>query len=161
MTQPEPTSNWRLVAGGSVLALATAMPLAALFIPLLGLPVAQSALIGGILVAGAPEVLIVLAIVLLGRRNFDRLVGAAKTLFFTTFFASPVSRTRYYVGLAICILSIVPLYLAGYLPSAMPAGNGRIVILAVADLAFIVSVFVMGGEFWEKVRRVFVWDGKV
>ena len=43
----------------------------------------------------------------------------------------------------------------------MPAGNSRIVVLAAADLAFILSIFVMGGEFWEKFRRLFVWEGKV
>ena len=92
---------------------------------------------------------------------FDRIVGAAKKFFFTTFFASPVSRERYYAGLAVCVLSIVPLYLAGYMPSWMPAGNNRIVVLAAADLAFILSFFVMGGEFWEKFRRIFVWEGRV
>jgi hypothetical protein len=29
------------------------------------------------------------------------------------------------------------------------------------DLAFVVSVFLMGGEFWEKVRRIFVYEGKI
>jgi hypothetical protein len=28
------------------------------------------------------------------------------------------------------------------------------------DLAFVASVFLVGGEFWEKVRRIFVYDGK-
>lgn len=161
MAQPESASNWRLIAGIAVLGLAVVLPLAALFVPLLGLPVAQSALIGGALVAGAPEVLMLLAVALLGRQNFDRIVGAAKQFFFTTFFASPVSRGRYHAGLAISLLSFIPLYVAGYLPSWMPAGNARIAILAAADLAFIFSFFVMGGEFWEKFRRLFVWEGKV
>jgi hypothetical protein len=29
------------------------------------------------------------------------------------------------------------------------------------DLAFVASIFVMGGEFWEKVRRIFIYDGKI
>jgi hypothetical protein len=29
------------------------------------------------------------------------------------------------------------------------------------DLAFVASVFVMGGEFWEKVRRIFIYDGEI
>jgi len=33
--------------------------------------------------------------------------------------------------------------------------------LALGDLAFIISMFIMGGEFWDKVRRIFVWEGKV
>jgi len=161
MAQPESASNWRLKAGIAVLVLALALPLCALFVPLLELPMAQSALLGGGLVAGAPEVLMLLAAALLGRQNFDRIVGSAKKFFFTTFFASPVSRRRYYAGLAVCVLSIVPLYVAGYASSWMPAGNSRIVVLAAADLAFILSIFVMGGEFWEKFRRLFVWEGKV
>jgi len=120
MAQPESASNWRLKAGIAVLVLAMALPLSALLVPLLDLPMAQSALIGGALVAGAPEVLMLLAAALLGRQNFDRIV-----------------------------------------PSWMPAGDNRIVILAAADVAFILSIFVMGGEFWEKFRRLFVWEGKV
>jgi hypothetical protein len=161
MAQPESASNWRLKAGIAVLVLAMALPLSALFVPLLDLPMTQSALLGGGLVAGAPEVLMLLAAALLGRQNFDRIVGAAKKFFVTTFFAAPVSRQRYYAGLAVCVLSIVPLYLAGYVPSWMPAGNSRIAILAAADVAFILSFFVMGGEFWEKFRRLFMWEGKV
>lgn len=155
------TSNWRFVAGVSVLGLAMALPFCALLIPLLDLPVAQSALIAGALVAGAPEVLMLLAVALLGRQNFDRIVGAAKKFLFTTFFSTPVSRGRYYAGLTICLLSFVPIYVAGYVPSWMPAGNGRIAVLAAADLAFIFSFFIMGGEFWEKFRRLFVWEGRV
>lgn len=154
-------TNWRFVAGVSMLGLAMVLPLCALLIPFLGLPGAQSALIAGALVAGAPEVLMLLAVALLGRQNFDLIVGTAKKFVFTTFFSQPVSRTRYYVGLAVCLLSFVPIYVAGYAPSWMPAGNGRIAILAMADLAFILSFFVMGGEFWEKFRRLFVWEGKV
>ena len=155
------TANWRFVAGVSVLGLAMVLPLCALLIPLLDLPVAQSALIAGALVAGAPEILMLLAVALLGRQNFDRIVGTAKKFLFTTFFSTPVSRGRYYAGLAICLLSFVPIYVAGYAPSWMPAGNGRIAVLAVADLAFIFSFFIMGGEFWEKFRRLFVWEGRV
>lgn len=161
MAPPDSTANWRLVAGVSVLGLALALPFCALLIPLLDLPVAQSALIAGALVAGAPEVLMLLAVALLGRQNFDRIVGAAKKFLFTTFFSTPVPRGRYYVGLAVCLLSFIPLYVAGYVPSWMPAGQGRIAILATADLAFIFSFFIMGGEFWEKFRRLFVWEGKV
>jgi hypothetical protein len=161
MAREDSPTNWRFIAGISVLILSCMLPLSAFLVPLLDLPTAQSALIGGVLVAGAPEVLVLLAVALLGRKNFDLIVGAAKKFFFTTFFASPVSRQRYYAGLAICVLSIVPLYVAGYASSWMPAGNSRIIVLAAADLAFILSIFVMGGEFWEKLRRLFVWEGRV
>jgi hypothetical protein len=43
----------------------------------------------------------------------------------------------------------------------MPGGDARIWILAGMDLAFVVSVFVMGGKFWDKVRRIFINEGKI
>jgi hypothetical protein len=73
----------------------------------------------------------------------------------------PASKTRYYVGLAIILLSWLPAYIYAYAPAAMPGGNARIYILAAMDLAFVASVFLMGGEFWEKVRRIFIYEGKV
>jgi hypothetical protein len=73
----------------------------------------------------------------------------------------PVSKARYYVGLAIILLSWLPAYIYAYAPAAMPGGNTRIYILAAMDLAFVASVFLMGGEFWEKVRRIFIYEGKV
>ena len=55
---------------------------------------------------------------------------------------------------------MLPFYLYGYFPNIMPAGYARIYILAGSDLSFILSIFLMGGEFWEKLRRLFVWEGK-
>ncbi len=73
----------------------------------------------------------------------------------------PASRTRYYVGLAIVLVSWLPAYFYAYLPQFMPGGNARIYILAGMDLAFVASVFLMGGEFWQKVRRIFIYEGRV
>jgi hypothetical protein len=68
---------------------------------------------------------------------------------------------RYYLGLAIILLSWLPAWVYAYFPAALPAGNARIYLLAAMDLAFVASVFLMGGEFWEKVRRIFIYEGKV
>ena len=54
----------------------------------------------------------------------------------------------------------VRLYLRDFL-TLMPGSDARIYVLAATDLAFVVSVFLMGGEFWEKVRRIFVYEGRI
>jgi hypothetical protein len=64
-------------------------------------------------------------------------------------------------ALRIILLSWLPAYIYAYTPAAMPGGSMRIYILAAMDLAFVASVFLMGGEFWEKVRRIFIYEGKV
>jgi len=158
---PPNSNNWRFFAGVTALILALVLPLSAFLVPLFGLPSGQAALISGFLLAGAPEILILLAVALLGKENYDRIVRSAKGFFFTTFFEKPVSRLRYSIGLTIFCLSIVPLYLVGYATSWMPTGNAKLFLLAGADLACIISVFVMGGEFWGKFRRLFVWEGSI
>src|SRR5262245_64089846 len=62
--------NWRFYAGMTALVLAVILPLGALIVPMLGLPLAQSALLVGVLVAGGPEVLCIAAIALLGKETF-------------------------------------------------------------------------------------------
>jgi len=151
--------NWRFFAGITALLLAVVFPLSAFFVPLLGLSSGEATLVRGFLLAGAPEILILLAVALLGKENFERIIGSAKGYFFATFFQKPVSKVRYRIGLSIFILSILPLYFAGYATSWMSAGNAKIFLLAGADFACLASVFVMGGEFWGKFRRIFVWEG--
>jgi hypothetical protein len=156
---PKLTKGWRFYAGMTALALALILPLGALFVPLLGLPAAQSVVLAGALAAGGPEVLTLLAVALLGKEVFQYFTHRAKGLLRRVLFETPVSKTRYYVGLWIILLSWLPAYLYAYLPTTMPGEGIRIYVLAAMDLAFVASVFLMGGEFWEKVRRIFIYEG--
>ena len=161
LKEPTLKRDWRFYAGVTAIILSVVMPLGAFIVPVLGLPTAQSALLAGLLVAGAPEVLCILAIALLGQDTFQYFVHKAKAAFRRAILDRPASKLRYYTGLAIILLSWLPAYIYAYFPTALPGGNVRIYILAGMDLAFVASVFLMGGEFWEKVRRIFVYEGKV
>ena len=158
---PALKKDWRFYAGMTALVLSVVMPLGALIVPLLGLPAAQAALLAGLLVAGAPEVLCILAIALLGKETFQYFTHWAMRALRRAVIDTPASKGRYYVGLAIILVSWLPAYVSAYVPGVMPGGNARLYILAGMDMAFVVSVFLMGGEFWEKVRRIFVYEGKV
>lgn len=153
--------DWRFYVGSGLMVLALVMPVLALLVPLLGWSVAQSALAVGLLIAGGPEVVCLLAVALLGKETFQYFTYRAKKLLRRTVLDTPASKARYYVGLGINLASWLPLYLYGYMPEVLPAGHSRIAILAGADIVFIASMFVMGGEFWGKFRRIFVWEGRV
>jgi hypothetical protein len=153
--------DWRFKCGLAALILGMGMPLLALVVPFLGLSAATSTLIAGALVAGGPEVLCVLAVVLLGKENFHHFIALGKKVLGDVVLRMPAPRGQYYAALAVNLLSWLPLYLYGYLPEYLPEGRTRIYILAGADLIFIASMFAMGGEFWGKLRRIFVWEGKV
>jgi hypothetical protein len=158
---PELKRDWRFYSGTAALALAVIMPLGSFVVPVLGLPTAQSAVLVGVLVAGGPEVLCILAVALLGKETFQYFTHVAKSALRRTVIDRPASKGRYYLGLAIMLVSWLPAYIYAYFPAVMPGGNARIYILAGMDLAFVASVFLMGAEFWEKVRRIFIYEGKI
>jgi hypothetical protein len=157
---PTLKKGWRFYSGMAALGLSCILPLGAVAVPWLGLPAAHSVVLAGALVAGGPEVLCVIAIALLGKETFQYFMHKAKAALRRAVGDRPVSKTQYYIGLAIILLSWVPAYLFAYLPAVMPDESLRIYILAATDLAFVASVFLMGGEFWEKVRRLFIYEGK-
>lgn len=70
--------DWRFCTGMAALILSLVMPLFVVFVPLLGLPVAQSALIAGLLIVGGPEVAGLIGIALLGRNAFQYFSYRAK-----------------------------------------------------------------------------------
>ncbi len=127
----------------ALLVLAALLPVAALLFPLFGLPSAASSLTVSLLVAGVPEGLCLTAAALLGGRTTER----------------SVSRLRYYCGLSAAILNGVPMALYAYVPHLMPGGSTKLLILAGSDLGFLYSVLLMGGEFQQKFRRLFIWEG--
>jgi hypothetical protein len=160
-TPPTLKRDWRFYAGVAAMVLSVVMPLSALVVPVLGLSTAQSTLLAGILLAGGPEVLCILAVALLGKDTFRYFAHRVMTALRRAVIDQPASKARYYAGLVVILVSWLPAYIYAYAPAVMPGGNVRIYVLAAMDLAFVVSVFLMGGEFWEKVRRIFIYEGKI
>jgi hypothetical protein len=160
-TPPVLKKDWRFYAGITAMVLAVVMPLCALVVPMLGLSTTQSALLAGVLLAGGPEVLCILAVALLGKDTFRYFTHRVMTALRRAVIDQPASKARYYTGLVVILLSWLPAYIYAYSPTLMPGGDARIYVLAAMDLAFVVSVFLMGGEFWEKVRRIFVYEGRI
>jgi hypothetical protein len=147
----------RIRAGLTLLASSVVVPVAALLFPAFGLPSASSSLFVGLLVAGVPEMLCLAAVALLDREGFDALHAGFRR---RPAGSAAVSRLRYYGGLVYCGLNTLPIALYAYVPSAMPGGGAKYVILAATDLGFVLALLLTGGPFWEKFRRLFVWEAE-
>jgi hypothetical protein len=73
-----------------------------------------------------------------------------------------VSRTRYTIGLVMFAVPIVLGWLAPYAADLIPGYLGNELTYAiVGDLLLLVSLFVLGGNFWDKIRALFVYSDKV
>ncbi len=153
--------GWKLCVGIGLLVLSLIVPLLGFWVATLPLPVATKGIIIGILSVGGPEVLAIAAVSLLGKEAFDwlrsRLMSSLKEL-------APrgsVSRLRYRIGLLLFLSSVVPSYIVSYAPSLVPDSSPlRFYVSMGGDLLFVISLFVLGGDFWDKLKSLFFYEAR-
>lgn len=75
----------------------------------------------------------------------------------------PVSRTRHAVGVGLLFASVLPYYIIAAIPFlGLPKHlelRTIILTLIIGEVTFIVSLFVLGGEFWARLQKLFQWPG--
>ncbi|MFQ5935030.1 MAG: transporter suffix domain-containing protein [Acidiferrobacterales bacterium] len=138
----------------------------AFLVPLLGLSMATAAAVATALIISG-EVTFWASVALLGKP----LVQAfkAKMIAFlrrrATVELRPVSKRRHYWGLALFFSSFLAFYLVAAVPflelSRQQTLAVIIVILVTGEAMFFASLFVLGGEFWAKLKNLFQWTGEV
>lgn len=155
---PRP-SGWRLYLAGACVILSLG---SAAFIPLVtssNLSAELKATVSGLLLLGVPQVLMLAAVALVGKSGLNylrgRMLGFAKT------FTAPntVGRIRYRIGLVLFVLPLFFGSLSPYLEIQVPLLSEQRELFAITgDGMFFLSFFVLGGDFWDKVRSLFVHD---
>ena len=153
------TASWRFRLGVALIAIGWICPL---FIPLVTNSTLstewKTALSGFLLVIG-PEVLSLLAIAILGKDGFNYLKEKVFALLRRAAPSAKVSRARYRAGLAIWAFLFIYGSFVWYAPHLVPGySENRIALNLTADFLFIVSLFVLGGDFWEKFQALFNYD---
>jgi hypothetical protein len=154
------SADTRLKLGIALLILGLVMPVGTLFIVGTDWTAGAKAVISGTLVF-APEVMTVAAVGLMGKENFDRIVEPVKSALKSLKPAGNVSRVRHAVGLLLFVGSILFAWIASYVPSLMPEEYLlRVAVNLGLDLIFGASLFVLGGDFWDKLRALFLHEAR-
>ena len=133
------------------------------------------ATIGSIVVGS--EVLATASIFFLGKDGFiaikNKIVTAAKSSY-----TAPVSRTRHRIGIALLLTKVVTTYImmiyawdafaiAGADGPAAPVWGlnieeqGSLVwhLFLAGEISFLLSIYVLGADWWGRFRRIFIWEG--
>lgn len=131
------------------------MPLFIPFLPMLGLNQTITGILMGGFLVGGPELVMVIAVALWGKATFDYFMGRFYDLLKRLVPSDSVSTIRYYIGLILLISSFFPSWLLAYFPMLVSDAL-RFYIVFTFDIVFIISFFVLGGDFWEKVRALFI-----
>ena len=154
-------TGWRLKLGVLLFSLSLVIPI--LGVPLvaaMGLSAATVATVSGALLAGS-EVLGIVAVAVMGKSGYayikNRVFGFLKQ------YGPPaeVIRTRYTIGLVMFVVPIAFGWLSPYAADRVPGYLGNEFTYAiVGDLLLLASLFVLGGDFWDKVRALFIHGAK-
>lgn len=114
------------------------------------------------------EIAFLLSVALLGKPLIQLIKSKIKTSIFKKKGAAdlkPVGKIRHFTGITMLLVaSIVPYFLTemalllGYVEKY---GHSALIgLLVIGDVLFITSFFVLGGEFWARVNKLFRWPGK-
>jgi len=165
MTEPSqaevPAAGWRLKLGVALFGLSILLPVLGVpLVAVMGLSGGTVATLSGALLAGA-EVVGIIAVAVMGKSGYayikNRVFGFLKQ------YGPPaeVSRARYAIGLIMFVVPIVFGWLAPYAADLIPGYIGNELTYAiVGDLLLLVSLFILGGDFWDKLRALFIRGAK-
>jgi hypothetical protein len=153
--------GWRFHLGLSIFVVGFASPLLIPLVTSSDLPAKWKAIISGALAVGIPEVFSIAAIAIMGKSGFNYI--KARIFGFIKKHGPPdvVSRTRYRIGLILFGLPLLFAWLAPYIPQMFPGYDIQpLWVNIVGDLLLVSSLFVLGGDFWDKMSSLFIHEAR-
>ena len=139
--------------------------LSPLLIPLVvssNLSASLKTVVSGLLAFGIPEVFMLIAVVVMGKQGFEYIKNKVKNYIINLAPRGTVSRTRYRIGLVLFWVPIIIGILNPYLTHISPIFNDiPLWFHSGFDLLFLISLFVLGGEFWNKLNGLFYYDTEI
>jgi len=154
-------AGWRLKLGVALFVISILLPVAGIpLVTMLGLSTTMIASVSGVILVGG-EVVGVCAVVVMGKSGFafikNRIFGFLKQ------HGPPqkVSRGRYNIGLVIFCLPLLFGWLSPYISKWISGLLSYPLTFAIGgDILILVSFFVLGGDFWDKIRSLFIYDAE-
>ena len=154
-------SPWRMKLGIAIFIIGFLSPLLVPVVKVMQITAAWKVAISGALLVGIPEVFSVAAIAIIGKSGFN--VMKASIFKWIKRHGPPdkVSRSRYRIGLAMFVLPVLFGWFVPYAPDIVPGyETHHFWINLCGDVMFVSSLFILGGDFWDKVRSLFIYEAK-
>ena len=161
-TQPgraQAAPGWRIKLGFALLIMSLAgFPALLGILALIGISGGQLATISGVLLV-VSELCMIAGAAIAGKEGFAY-IKATVFGYVKQYVPLPpehVSKTRYTIGLVMFLVPLVYGWAAPYFGSYIPAHESNFLPYAViGDVVLAISLFVLGGEFWDKLKSLFV-----
>lgn len=156
------TKDWKYYLGLSLFIYSLVPILVLAILPFMGMSLSEMGTLAVVFLASG-EVAFYASAVLLGKPFLAALKAKCAAWFRCDATPpQPVSRTRHRLGVWLLITSFLPYYaVLVYLLFFVP-DNATIHFLAwsmvAGEVLGMVSLFVLGGQFWERLKRLFQWQ---
>lgn len=157
----KPKSIAKLRLGAAILVIGFLSPLLIPLVLTSNWSETTKGIITGVLAFGIPEIFMLLAIVVMGKQGYEYM--KAKFSKFLKPYLPPdkVSRSRYYLGLVFFFIPVLVGIFHPYLAHFFPILKGTPLWFHYGlDMIFIIGIFVLGGNFWDKLRSLFNYNTK-
>ena len=117
--------------------------------------------ISGLLAFGIPELLMFIAVIVMGKPGYEYIKGKAGKYLKQFLPPDHVSKNRYYLGLVLfcfpIVFGILQPYLTHFIVYLKDLPLGYHIAL---DMIFIIGIFALGGDFWDKLSGLFHYNPK-
>ncbi len=154
------SAGWRIKVAFTLFIVSIGWPVLLPIFPLLGFSgTAIAAFSGVMLVMG--EVLLVTAVAIAGKQGFAYI--KAKVFGILKAYGPPktVSRTRYIIGLVILMVPVLIGWGSPYFGEYIPGfQENMFTVSIVGDVMLVVALVVLGGDFWDKLRSLFIYSAR-
>jgi len=111
---------------------------------------------------GLPDLLWIVAAAVLGKQGFIAIKEKAFCYLKKIGPPDRVSQTRYTIGLFMFVLPLLLGWLGPYISLFFNGyESNRLILVISGDLLFVSSFFILGGDFWDKLQALFIYDAKV
>ncbi|NOR80009.1 MAG: hypothetical protein GQ529_04125 [Methyloprofundus sp.] len=160
-TQVTSLSKNRLILGGIVFIGGFLSPLLIPIVVASELDNAWKSMLSAVLLVGLPEILMLVSVAILGADGYRFLKEKLWALLKKTAPSAKVSRPRYIFGLVLFILPLIYAWLEPYIGDLSPWLQNNYMIFNIAgDVLFVTSLYLLGGDFWDKLRALFQYNAK-
>ena len=170
------TKSWRYRIGIVLFVIGNGGIIVGLLLPLLGMaPGGKAGLVGVFILGG--EIISLTSIVFLGKEGFKAIKSKVFS-FVKTGYTESVGRPRHIVGIVLLLTHVFMAYTMAFFAftifrstsAADPLpiiwnldfdGQGSLYLtfFLIAEISFLVSLYVLGADWWGRFRQIFIWKG--
>ena len=152
----------KLVTAGIIFVAGFLTPLLIPIVTSSDLSTGWKTVLSGLLALGIPELLMIIAAAVAGKEGFSFIKSKIFGLLKKHGPPDTVSKTRYRIGLVLFVIPILAGWLLPYFTHLIPSyEENKNLISVVGDVVLITSLFVLGGDFWDKLKSLFIYGATV